>query len=161
MTCGYYPFSLPTKFSAEVSADKRAEISRLPSYHNNLPLHSYDDYIRDGHVSLADPRIDHTYGIKGISLFADLPTISFPTLCPFDPMHLLYLNFVRDLRASFNGSFFKDKTLNKHDASLPKDVWAALGEDMAKIGSSRYGVIHPGILRSTLEVLKQRMSAIS
>ena len=138
MTRGYYPLSPPTKFPAEVSADKRAEISRLPSYepiHDNLPLRFHDDYLDDGHASSADPKIDHTYGIKGVSPFAELPTISFPASCPLDCMHLLYLNFIRDLCALFNGSFFKDKTLNKHNASLSNNVWAALGEDMAKIGS--------------------------
>ena len=139
MTHGYYPLSLPTRFPVEVSTNKRAEISQLPSYepiHNNLPLRSHDDYLRDGHMThSADPKIDHTYGIKGVSPFAHLPTISFPASCLFDPMHLLYLNFVLDLCALFNGSFFKDKTLNRHNARLPEDVWAALGEDMAKIGS--------------------------
>jgi len=71
----------------------------------------------------------HTISIYRIS------HITFPASCPFDLMHLLYLNFVRDLCALFNGSFFKDKTLNTHNASLSKDVWTAIGEDMANVGS--------------------------
>ena len=80
-TRGYYPLSPPTKFPPEVSADRRAETSRLPSYdpvHDSLPLRSHQDYIHDGRTSSADPKIDHADGIKGVSPFADLPTMSFP-----------------------------------------------------------------------------------
>ena len=50
-------------------------------------------------------------------------------------MHLAFLNFVRDLCALFNGSYFKDQSLNKHAARLSNSEWTALGADIAKIES--------------------------
>jgi Transposase family tnp2 len=135
ITRGYYPLSPPTKFPAQISADQREKISRLPSYenHDDLPLRSHDDYIHDGEASLADPDLRHTSGIKGVSPFTRHPTIYFSASVPFDFMHLIYLNFVRDLCGLFNGTFFKDTSLNKHAASLSTSEWTTFGADMAKI----------------------------
>lgn len=136
-TRGYYPLSPPTKFPPQVSMDQRERISQLPSYEDtdDLPLRSHDDYIHDGEASLADPNLHHSFGIKGVSPFTLLPTISFPASVPFDIMHLVFLNFVRDLCALFNGSYFKDQRLNNHAASLSNSEWTAFGADMAKIES--------------------------
>ena len=134
---GYYSLSSPTKFPPQVSIDQRERISRFPFYenHDDLPLRSHDDYIHDGKASLVDPSLHHTFDIKGVSPFTLLSTISFPTSVPFDIIHLVFLNFVRDLCALFNGSYFKDQSLNKHAARLSNSEWTALGADMAKIES--------------------------
>jgi len=125
------------KFPSQVSINQRERVSQLPSYenHDDLLLHSHDNYIHDGEASLADPTLRHTSGIKDVSPFAHLPTISFPASLPFDIMHLVFLNFIHDLCALFNGSYFKDQSLNKHAASLSNSEWTAFGVDMAKIES--------------------------
>jgi hypothetical protein len=130
-------FLHPPNSPPQVSVDQRERTSQLPSYENpdHLPLRSHEDYIHDGEATLADPNRLHTLGIKGVSPFTLLPTISFPASIPFDIMHLVFLNFVRDLCALFNGSYFKDQPLNKHVASLSNSEWTAFGADMAKIES--------------------------
>jgi hypothetical protein len=119
-TRGYYSLSPPTKFSPQVPVDQRERISQLPSYENpdDLLLRSHDDYIHDGKASLADPNLRHTFGIKNLSPFTLLLIISFPASVPFDIMHFVFLNFVHDLCALFNGSYFKDQRLNNHITNL-------------------------------------------
>jgi len=99
----------------------------------NLPRRTPEGYIRDGEASSQDPRHAVESGVKGISPFSRLATISIPESAPFDVMHLVYLGFVRDVCALINGSFFKSADLNNHDGRMTEKDWERLGVDMSNI----------------------------
>jgi hypothetical protein len=44
-----------------------------------------------------EERLAKTYGIKGIPLLSYLPSLSFPKSFPFDFMHLIYENLIKNL----------------------------------------------------------------
>ena len=119
-------------------------ISQIPSYenHHDIPLSSDDGYIHDGEASLANPNLRHMSGIKSVSLFTHIPTISFiVSVHAFSPPELLC--------TLFNSSYVKDQSLNKHAASLPNSEWTAFGVDTAKIESpTSWGCPPRDILRS-------------
>ena len=116
----YYPLSPPTKFPPEVSDAHKEACTQIDTYvnHRDLPFCSPEDYRRDGEASLADPKLASESGVKGVSPFVRLPTISILRSSPFDVMHLVHLNFVRYLCNLLNGMFFKDNHLNEHAARM-------------------------------------------
>ena len=126
----YYPLQPPTQFPHGFSNADIAVYRRSKSYNpNNLPLRTHLSYQCDGQEN--SPTIT---GVKGISPFFYIPTISIPLSCPFDVMHLTYLGFVRDLCALFNGSYFKSGSpLNNHDMRIPTAQWETLGREMGEI----------------------------
>ena len=103
--------------------------------HRDLPFRSHEDYRHDGEASLADPRLARRCGVNGVSPFAHLPTISIPQSSPFDVMHLVYLNFVRDLCKLLTGTFFQDNHPNENAAKMESGEWEVMGAEMAKIES--------------------------
>jgi len=62
-----------------------------------------------------------------------LRTISFPESAPLDSMHLVFLNFVRDLCALVSGKYFKNTVLNDHPGRMTEKDWVGLGVDMSNI----------------------------
>jgi hypothetical protein len=137
----YYPLKPPNRFPADFPVAEKDVYRQCNSYDSdNLPLRSPQEYRRDGEASLRDPREATASGVKGVTPFVHLSTISIPYSCPFDVMHLVFLGFVRDLCALLNGTFFKEKDLNDHAARITKADWEALGRDMSKIEApSSYG----------------------
>jgi Transposase family tnp2 len=133
----YYPLSPPNKFPPHISAEQKTRTSQLTSYNSyiDLPLRNHDNYVKNGEMCTVDNTVRHVLGVKGVSPFAHLPTIKFPDSVPFDIMHLVFLNFVRDLCALFNGTYFKNPILNKHPSSLSPNEWTSLGVDMSHIES--------------------------
>lgn len=126
-TCYYYPLFQPGKAHAPPSLESyRAQI-------NSLPRRTNQDYIRDGKAS--SDKFDRAIesGVKGITLFILLETISIPASFPFDIMHLVYLGLVRDLCALISGKFFKSGALNEHPGRMTDKDWVDLGNDMARI----------------------------
>jgi Transposase family tnp2 len=104
---------------------------------DKLPHRTHDEYQADGEAvqnGIANP-IDS--GVKGISPFITLKTISFPHSVPFDVMHLVYIGFVRDLCGLLNGTFFKEKKLDfsMSDEMMSIKEWEQLGIDMDGIGA--------------------------
>jgi Transposase family tnp2 len=133
----YYPLLPPNKFPPNISSEQKERTSQLPSYqiYDELPFRNHDEYIEHGEICTADGTLRHVFGVKAVSPFTHLPTIKFPDSLPFDIMHLVFLNFVRDLCALFNGSYFKKAAFNKHSSSLSAQEWTAFGADMSNIES--------------------------
>jgi hypothetical protein len=133
----YFPLSPPTKFPPDMSEARKEACSKIDTYasYHDFPFRSSEDYLHDGKASLVDPGLASESGVKGVSRFSELPTMSIPRSSPFDMMHLVYLNFVRDLCKLLNGTFFTDNHLNVHSARIDSREWEALGAEMAKIES--------------------------
>ena len=131
----YYPLQQPNEFPDYITADTRTFHARKRSYAtpDALPLRSKEDYRRDGEASALDSRLATSTGVKGISPFARLPTISIPVSSPFDVMHLIFLGLVGDLCDLFNGTYFKAGKVNEDTGLLSKAQWITLGEEMARI----------------------------
>lgn len=129
-TAYYYPLHPPTNTN---SARTQRSPASFANDINNLPRRTPDGYIRDGETSSQDPQRATDSGVKGISPFSGLATISIPESAPFDVMHLVYLGLVRDLCAFLNGKFFKSADLNNHDGRMTERNWEDLGADMSNI----------------------------
>lgn len=128
-TTQYYPLFPPTKAGA-------ARHPPLQSYRTqiaNLPRRTAENYIHDGEASSNISAYATESGVKGVSPFARLETISIPESAPFDVMHLVYLVLVRDLCGLMNGKFFKSAALNEQSARMTENEWVDLGNDMANI----------------------------
>lgn len=138
----YYPLLPPNKFPEHFSEDPKQVFANVKSYRNpdTLPLRSKEDYLRDGQASSEDPRLATSTGVKGVSPFATIPTMSIPQSSPFDMMHLVFLGLVPDLCDLIKGTYFKDMELNEHPARLTTAEWIEFGEEMAEIDApTSYG----------------------
>ena len=83
-------------------------------------------------------------GIKGIPLLSHIPSLFFPSSFPFDFMHLIFENLLKNLILLWTGKF-KDMNQGSRSYKLAPHVWEAIGAATAASGStipSVYGV-HP------------------
>jgi hypothetical protein len=119
----------------------------------SLPLRTHDTLLAQANEVQAALTItgainlSKKYGIKGIPLLSYLPSLSFPSSFPYDFMHLIWENLVKNLILHWTGDF---KGLNSGVESyeLPKAIWEAIGESTAASGStipSVYGSRVPNI----------------
>ena len=93
--------------------------------------------------------IGKAYGVKGLSIFHCLPSISFPISFPYDFMHLIWENVVRNLVLLWTASF-KGLDQGTELYELPRTVWDAIGSATAASGSyipSAYGTRLPDIAK--------------
>lgn len=115
-----------------------------------LPLCTHELILEQGReVDHADTKADtkclsREYGVKGVPLLSHLSAITFPTSFPFDFMHLIYKNLIKNLVLLWTGEF---KGLDEGDGQyeLTLGIWKAIGAGSAALGSSIPGVFgaHP------------------
>ena len=82
-----------------------------------------------------------TYGIKGWPLLSFLHSLSFPHSFPYDFMHLIWENLIKNLVLLWTGEF-KGLDEGNEVYELDKTVWEAVGEGTVALGStipSAYG----------------------
>ncbi|KII93391.1 hypothetical protein PLICRDRAFT_101756 [Plicaturopsis crispa FD-325 SS-3] len=125
--------------------------SRHPSVRNtnkvktydpsNLPLRNHSEFMHQARevqytLSAADEnRLSMKYGIKGVPVLSCLSSLSFPGCFPYDFMHLIYENVLKNLVLLWTGDF---KGLDEGSGSYhfqPK-VWEAIGKATADSGST-------------------------
>lgn len=87
------------------------------------------------------------FGIKGVPLLSHIRSLTFPISFPYDFMHLIWENLIRNLILHWTGEF---KSLNSgnEDYTISKAIWAVIGTDMNILGStipSSYGSHCPDI----------------
>lgn len=75
------------------------------------------------------------YGVKGISLLSYLSSITFPISFPYDFMHLIFENVIKNLVLLWTGHF-KDLDEGTGSYELNKGVWEAIGAATAASGST-------------------------
>jgi hypothetical protein len=122
--------------------DVRADCSAIKKYDpSRLPLRTHAEFLEQGRqVQFASNRtssdeLSKQSGIKGISILIYLSSIYFPSSFPYDFMHLIFENVIKNLVLLWTGNF---KGLDEGSGSYefnPK-VWEAIGAATAASGSS-------------------------
>jgi hypothetical protein len=119
----------------------------------NLPLRSHDEIISQGRAVEAATttaqaeRLAKKSGVKGVPLLSYLGSISFPRSFPFDFMHLLWENLIKNLILLWTGEF-KGLDAGSEEYELAKAVWEAIASRTAAAGDfipSAYGSRVPNI----------------
>ena len=119
----------------------------------NLPLRVHNTFLAQANEVQAASTVVGTnalakkYGIKGIPLLSCLPSLSFPSSFPYDFMHLIWENLVKNLVLHWTGEF-KGLDDGAESYQLPTAIWQAVGEATATSGStipSAYGSRVPNI----------------
>ncbi|CAE6442787.1 unnamed protein product [Rhizoctonia solani] len=99
----------------------------------NLPLREHDDCIQTGLKVLKAKheaerkRLATESGIKGVTLFARVPSVSIPRSFPVDLMHMIWQNLIPQLIDLWTGDF-NDLDSGLENYQMDQDVWATLSE---------------------------------
>ena len=119
----------------------------------NLPLRTHTAFlVQAAEVDAATTNasasnLAKTYGIKGRPLLSVLHSLSFPCSFPYDFMHLIWENLIKNLVLLWTGEF-KGLDEGNEVYELDKTVWEAIGEGTTASGStipSAYGARVPNV----------------
>lgn len=137
--------------------DVRMDQNRIQKYQpHNLPLRNHSLFLTQAaEVDTATTNagantLAKAYGIKGTPLLSYLNSLSFPGSFPYDFMHLIWENGVKNLILLWTGEF-KGLDDGQESYELLKAIWEAIGEGTAASGStipSAYGSRVPNIATS-------------
>jgi hypothetical protein len=125
---------------------------------HDLPMRTHTELRSQGEeiqMAVATGHADDlgkAYGVKGLSILHFLPSISFPISFPYDFMHLIWENLVRNLVLLWTASF-KGMDQGTESYELPRTVWDAIGSATAASGShipSAYGTRLPDIAKHSI-----------
>ncbi|KAF7329188.1 hypothetical protein MKEN_00179400 [Mycena kentingensis (nom. inval.)] len=118
-----------------------ANPSLVPKYDPaDLPIRTHREFLAKGaevqnavNATTAD-RLAKESGIKGIPVLSHLSSLFFPLSFPYDFMHLIYENVLKNLILLWTGDF---KGLNEGTGAykLEPTVWEAIGAATAASGS--------------------------
>jgi hypothetical protein len=103
--------------------------------------------VQSAHTLADASRLSKFYGIKNISILSCLDSIRFPTSFPYDFMHLIWENLIKNLIFHWTGEF-KDLDQGHEHYELPQAVWQAIGAATDSSGAtipSVYGSRVPNI----------------
>ena len=90
-----------------------------------------------------EKRLSKQWGIKGVPLLSTLLALSFPASFPYDFMHLIWENLIKNLILHWTGEF-KGLDDRAESYQLPNAIWEAIGKSTAASGStipSAYGCV--------------------
>ncbi|KIK15584.1 hypothetical protein PISMIDRAFT_31021 [Pisolithus microcarpus 441] len=83
----------------------------MPLDCNKLPLHQHDQMLSQAHEVQSAPnqtsaeQLALKYGIKGVPLLSYLPSMQFPASFPYEFMHLIWENVMKNLVLLWKGEF--------------------------------------------------------
>lgn len=108
---------------------------------SNLPKRTHTAFLREArkvqfaHTEKASNDLAKKYGIKGIPLLSYLPSLTFPSSFPYDFMHLIWENLLKNLVLLWTGEY---KGLDEGSESyhLAPNVWKAIGEATGNSGTT-------------------------
>ncbi|KAJ3498860.1 hypothetical protein NLJ89_g10165 [Agrocybe chaxingu] len=134
--------------------DVKADRTAIKVYDmENLPMRSHDEFLAQADevqrapTKAAAERLSKTYGIKSIPILSYLPSLKFPASFPYDFMHLIWENLIKNLILHWTGDF-KGLGEGSESYTLSKEVWEAIGSATAVSGDtipSAYGARVPNI----------------
>lgn len=107
----------------------------------DLPLRTHDEFmeraeeVQFAESSAAEERLSKKYGIKGVPILATLSSLFFPLSFPYDFMHLIYENVMKNLVLLWTGTY-KNLDQGTGDYELNPSVWDAIGAATAAGGST-------------------------
>ncbi|KAJ2921502.1 hypothetical protein H1R20_g15592, partial [Candolleomyces eurysporus] len=114
----------------------------VPTYNpKSLPLRNHDDFLEDAqHVQLAPSQAESNRrakdsGVKGFPILAHVNSLIFPHLFPFDFMHLLYENLIKNLLDFFCGQF-KELEHGDEGYCVEQALWEAIGDATEESGAT-------------------------
>ncbi|KAJ3485684.1 hypothetical protein NLI96_g4778 [Meripilus lineatus] len=114
---------------------------------SNLPMRSHTEFlsqarkVQTAKTITEEKELSQIYGIKGVPILSFLSSLSFPHSFPYDFMHLIWENVVKNLILLWTGEF-KGLDEGKEEYVLEPTVWTAIGAACAASGStipSAYG----------------------
>lgn len=135
--------SHPTVEESE-SAIEKYDAAELPLRTEEEILHQARE-VRDAPSKTQKKHLSKIYGVKGVSLFSNLKSLSFPLSFPYDFMHLIWENLIPNLILLWTGKF-KDLDEGVGQYEFQPNVWDAIGVATAAAGStipSVFGVRPP------------------
>ncbi|KAJ3500927.1 hypothetical protein NLJ89_g9571 [Agrocybe chaxingu] len=100
----------------------------------NLPLRSHGDWCRatraieNASTKKDKEAIAQKTGIKGMPAFSRVGSLNYARGMPWDFMHLLFENVVKNLFNMWMGSF-KNLTSENEDFIIPADIWKKIGKE--------------------------------
>jgi hypothetical protein len=113
-----------------------------PSYDpRNLPKRQHPTFMRQAHeVAFTDAvgareNLAKQYGIKGVSILSKLSTVRFPDSFPYDFMHLIWENVIKNLFSMWFGDF-KGLDTGSGNYKLPKEVSETIGRESLAAGGT-------------------------
>jgi hypothetical protein len=119
----------------------------------NLPLRNHSEIIAQGReveaattTAEAERRAKRS-GVKGVSILSYLGSLSFPRSFPYDFMHLIWENLLKNLILLWTGEF-KGLDSGGEQYTLAKAIWEAIGSRTASASNtipSAYGSRVPNI----------------
>ena len=110
-----------------------------------LPLRTHEQILSQGRevdcaaTNAEAERLSKKYGVKGVPLLSHLSAITFPTSFPYDFMHLIYENLIKNLVLLWTGQF-KGLDEGSGEYELNPGVWEAIGAATAASGKTVPGV---------------------
>ncbi|KAL0565341.1 hypothetical protein V5O48_016681, partial [Marasmius crinis-equi] len=121
----------------------------------SLPLRTHEDFMKQAaevqSAQVVEPtraeELAKQCGIKGIPSLALLQSLSFLTSFPYDFMHLIWENLVKNLVLHWTGDF-KGLDSGVENYTVESAVWKAVGKETAESGKyipSAYGSRVPDI----------------
>jgi hypothetical protein len=132
----------------------------------NLPLRTHSEIVSQGReVETAETtaeaeRLAKRYGVKGVSVLAHLGSLSFPESFPYDFMHLIWENLIKNLILLWTGEF-KKLDSGAEEYQLEKAIWEAIGRKTASASDtipSAYGSRVPNIAKDRPNVSAEMWS---
>ncbi|KAF5364426.1 hypothetical protein D9758_010711 [Tetrapyrgos nigripes] len=107
----------------------------------NLPMRTHDNLLAQAAEVQAAPtnaqaeRLAQQYGIKEIPALSFLDSLIFPTSFPYDFMHLIWENLVKNLVLHWTGQF-KGLDDGSENYTIEKAIWEAIGAETAVSGAT-------------------------
>ena len=129
--------------------------SQHPSVHNNpaavkrynpdtLPKRTHHGFLQQAEkvqfatTDTQSEALAKKFGIKGIPILSALPSLFFPSSFPYDFMHLIFENVVKNLVLLWTGEY-KGIDEGGGEYELAEHVWEAVGAATAASGSTMPG----------------------
>jgi len=117
-------------------SDSQYTVQYVP---DKLPLRTHDEFLKSARAvqaaltKAAAERLSKECGIKGIPALSHLSSLDFPHSFPYDFMHLIWENLMKNLILLWTGTF---KGLDAGNGSYVIDstVWDAIGKATASSG---------------------------
>lgn len=107
----------------------------------NLPLRTHAEFLEQAReveacrTNAAAERLSKAYGIKGTPLLSCLSSIALPISFPYDFMHVIWENILKNLIDLWTDAF-KDIDASADDYVLDQNVWKAIGKATAEACST-------------------------
>lgn len=106
-----------------------------------LPLRSHNDFVStaksvdNAETNAQANDLAKQSGIKGLSILASVPSLIFPQSFPYDFMHLIWENLIKNLILLWTDEF-KDLDEGTGEYVIAKKAWEEIGKATASAGST-------------------------